>query len=80
MTAGAAHPQAHSGKSEDGMSLGQFASRWKAEGGPDVPIYSITFGNADDKQLKQLAEISSGRVFDGRQDLVRAFRQARGYN
>lgn len=68
------------GKSEDGLSLDQFTQRWKAAGGPDVPIYSITFGNADDKQLKQLAQISSGRVFDGRQDLVRAFRQARGYN
>lgn len=65
------------GKSEDGMSLDDFKERWKAS---DVPIYSITFGKADDSQLKEMGRISSGRVFDGRSDLVRAFRQARGYN
>jgi len=67
------------GKSENGMSLDQFKSKWAA-GARDIPIYSITFGSADDSQLKELATMSSGRVFDGRQDLVRAFRQARGYN
>jgi Ca-activated chloride channel family protein len=67
------------GRSENGMSLDQFRSRWQSAG-RDLPIYSITFGSADDSQLKELASLSSGRVFDGRQDLVKAFRQARGYN
>ena len=68
------------GKSESGMSLERFQKEWQSDARKDIPIYSITFGDADDSQLKVLAEASSGRVFDGRQDLVRAFRQARGYN
>lgn len=46
----------------------------------DVPIYSILFGDADERQLKELAQLTSGRVFDGRKDLIQAFREARGYN
>lgn len=69
------------GRSESGMSLRRFRDEWAAEGRPDeIPIYSITFGQADPRQLEELAKLSSGRVFDGRKDLVRAFRQARGYN
>ena len=69
------------GRSENGMSLERFRNVWRADGRPDdIPIYSITFGQADQSQLDELASLSSGRVFDGRKDLVRAFRQARGYN
>lgn len=69
------------GKSESGMSLEGFRQAWRAESrGADIPVYSITFGQADQKQLDALAALSSGRVFDGRSDLVRAFRQAKGYN
>jgi Ca-activated chloride channel homolog len=46
----------------------------------EVPIFSIEFGNANPKQLQDLADLSHGRVFDGRTDLVRAFREAKGYN
>jgi len=69
------------GKSENGMSVDDFRNQWQADRrGADIPIYSITFGQAQETQLKELAALSSGRVFDGRSDLVRAFRQARGYN
>ncbi|MBF0231046.1 MAG: substrate-binding domain-containing protein [Desulfamplus sp.] len=45
------------------------------------PIFGVTFGSADDKQLKELAEFSTARVFDGRKDgLIKAFREAKGYN
>ena len=44
------------------------------------PIYSITFGEADEKQLEQLAELSNGKVFDGKSNLVKAFKTVRGYN
>lgn len=46
----------------------------------DVPIFAITFGDADDRQLQEVTQKHAGRVFDGRSDLVRAFRQAKGYN
>jgi Ca-activated chloride channel family protein len=47
---------------------------------PHVPIFGITFGDADVSQLDSVAEATSGRVFDGRNDLAGAFRAARGYN
>lgn len=48
--------------------------------GYDVPIFTIAFGNAQPSQLEALSELSSGRYFDGKKDLVKAFRQAKGYN
>ncbi len=46
----------------------------------DIPIYSITFGFADLEQLTKMAELSNGKVFDGKSDLVKAFKTVRGYN
>jgi Ca-activated chloride channel family protein len=48
--------------------------------GPDIPVYSITFGEADERQLKQVSDLTGGRVFDGQKDLATAFRKAKGYN
>ena len=45
-----------------------------------VPIFGITFGDADRSQLDALAQATGARVFDGGKDLVAAFRSARGYN
>lgn len=47
---------------------------------PHVPIFGITFGDADKSQLDTVANATSARVFDGRDDLAGAFRAARGYN
>ena len=46
----------------------------------DIPIYSITFGEADIEQLNKMANLSNGKVFDGKSDLVKAFKTVRGYN
>ena len=66
----------------DGQSdynYGIFEEAWnKSE--EDIPIFSITFGNADPGQLEELAKISGGRVFDGTKDLTAAFRSVKGYN
>jgi Ca-activated chloride channel homolog len=48
--------------------------------GKDIPIFSITFGSADDSQLTDLANLSRARVFEGKTDLVGAFKTAKGYN
>lgn len=45
-----------------------------------MPIYSIMFGSAEKEQLDDLAEKSNGRVFDGRENLIDAFKSVRGYN
>lgn len=65
----------------DGKSdgdAGGFQRLWS--GNPAIPIFSITFGDADETQLDALAKLSRARVFDGKKDLRAAFRAARGYN
>ena len=36
-----------------------------------IPIYSITFGEADEEQLEEIALLTNGKIFDGRYDLVK---------
>lgn len=67
----------------DGMSnMGSYAtlSRRYREIGKDIPIYSIMFGDAYEQDLTQIANLSNAKVFDGRLDLLRAFKEVRGYN
>ena len=45
-----------------------------------IPIYSITFGSADERELQEIAELTNAKVFDGKTDLVKAFKEVRGYN
>lgn len=67
------------GKSKDRVAALE-ATRDRLELGRDIPIFAVAFGEADDQQLEALTASASGRVFDGRRDLVKAFRAARGYN
>ncbi|MBQ8132224.1 MAG: VWA domain-containing protein, partial [Bacilli bacterium] len=46
----------------------------------NIPIYSITFGSAEERQLEEIADLSNARVFDGKTDLLNAFKKVRGYN
>ena len=48
--------------------------------GKEIPIYSITFGYANEEQLNKMANLSNGKVFDGKSNLVEAFKTVRGYN
>ena len=48
--------------------------------GNNTPIYSITFGSADEKELNKIANMTNAKVFDGKKDLVKAFKEVRGYN
>lgn len=65
------------GRSSDGLAA--FLGDWRRDG-RKVPVFGITFGNADRSQLDRLAEETGGRVFDGRKGLAEAFRAVRGYN
>ncbi|XOF34364.1 MAG: substrate-binding and vWA domain-containing protein [Candidatus Electrothrix sp. YB6] len=49
-------------------------------GSGDIPVFTILFGQADKKQMQALADAMHGRMFDGRTDVVKAFREAKGYN
>lgn len=46
----------------------------------DIPIYSIMFGDAKEKQLIDIANLTNAKVFDGRTNLLEAFKEVRGYN
>ena len=67
----------------DGESLRKnkdlFASEYE-KAGLDIPVFSIMYGQANESQLKDLADLTRARVFDGRKDLVAAFKSVKGYN
>ena len=67
------------GKSQNSLQGSGFTEFYR-ESGLDVPVFSIMFGDAEDAQLKALATLTNARVFDGRQDLIDAFRKVKGYN
>ena len=46
----------------------------------NIPIYSITFGSASETELNRIANLTNAKVFDGKADLVKAFKEVRGYN
>ncbi|MEE3343842.1 MAG: VWA domain-containing protein [Bacilli bacterium] len=46
----------------------------------NVPIYSITFGESDEYELERIAELTNGKVFDGKSGLKKAFQEVRSYN
>ena len=60
-------------------SYNQVVEKWNQEN-LDIPIFSITFGESDDRELQALADFSTARVFDGKDNLEKAFKQAKGYN
>jgi Ca-activated chloride channel homolog len=64
------------GRSEE---RNDFPDVWRSQG-RQVPIFGVTFGDADPEQLNNLANLTQARVFDGHSDLVAAFRSVRGYN
>lgn len=56
-----------------------FTDAWRGEG-HSLPIFGVTFGDADKSQLNDLSKLTSARVFDGKANLAQAFRSVRGYN
>ena len=67
------------GESNTGKQFTDLQTAWTASG-LDIPIFAITFGDASDTQLKQITSLTRGYLFDGKTDLVTAFRKAKGYN
>ncbi len=68
------------GLSQNG-SLQQVSQRLgMVSGMAKPPVFSIMFGEADAEQLKGLAQLNTGRVFDSKKGLAQAFRKVSGYN
>ena len=45
----------------------------------EIPIYSITFGSARESELRDIAKLTNAKVFDGKSNLLGAFKEVRGY-
>ena len=45
----------------------------------EIPIYSITFGEARESELRDIAMLTNAKVFDGKTNLLGAFKEVRGY-
>lgn len=48
--------------------------------GKDIPVFSIMFGTASEDQLKDIASMTNAKIFNGKTNLLEAFKQVRGYN
>ena len=55
-------------------------SRYYNQTRSNIPIYSITFGDSSEDELRSLANLSNAKVFDGKSGLLRAFKEVRSYN
>lgn len=58
-------------------SFSELSSRYHNH---NIPIYSIMFGNASPRQLNNIALLTNAKVFDGRKNLISAFKEVRSYN
>ncbi len=67
------------GNSNSSFKFEDFEAAWQQKG-LDIPVFSITFGDASMDQLSRIATLTHARVFDGTKDLSAAFKQAKGYN
>ena len=45
-----------------------------------IPVYSIMFGDASDYQLNQISDLTNAKTFDGKKNLLQAFKEVRSYN
>ncbi len=57
-----------------------FATVERERIGRDIPVFTVLFGDAKERDMKALAQGMAGKMFDGRKDMARAFREAKGYN
>ncbi|NMD37765.1 MAG: VWA domain-containing protein [Christensenellaceae bacterium] len=67
------------GQANGSMSIDDFLRSYNKHG-QDVPVFCISFGDADVKTLNKLAEWTHARVFDGDKNLIDAFKKVKGYN
>lgn len=66
------------GESNNG-SYSELEQAYK-ELGMDIPVFSIKLASASEDQLKDIAALTRGKLFDGKTDLTGAFKKVRGYN
>ena len=68
------------GESNTGATFEALQEHRKQTAQTAVPVFAIQFGEASPDQLKRLSAETQAKLFDGKNDLSRAFRDAKGYN
>jgi Ca-activated chloride channel family protein len=63
------------GRSNKG-SFSDFSEKLPSDANQVVPVYSILFGDASRDQLEQIADVTRGDIYDGREGLIKAMRDA----
>jgi Ca-activated chloride channel family protein len=70
------------GESSSGSNFEQFRNWYQAlpDTAQDIPVFTIMFGDADLDEMKSLADLTGGRVFDATSSSLSAvFKEIRGY-
>ena len=70
------------GESSSGSSFEQFRTWYQAlpDTAQDIPVFTILFGDGDLEEMKSLADLTGGRVFDATHSSLSAvFKEIRGY-
>ncbi|MEO3784483.1 VWA domain-containing protein [Actinocorallia sp. B10E7] len=69
------------GENTQGLDYSGFEARYrKGPAVPGVPVFPVLFGEAEEKEMKDLASLTGGRAFDARkQSLEAVFKEIRGY-
>lgn len=69
------------GENNSGITAGNFADYYQTLP-PEVRVtrmFPVLFGSANEAEMAKLAQLSAGRVFDGKKSLAEAFKSIRGY-
>jgi Ca-activated chloride channel family protein len=70
------------GESSSGMNFAAFRDWYQAlpDTAQDIPVFTILFGESDTAEMKSLADLTGGRVFDATHSSLGAvFKDIRGY-
>ena len=68
------------GESNTGASFEALQEHRQQTAQSNIPVFAIQFGEASPAQLKRVTAETQAKLFDGKSDLSRAFRDAKGYN
>lgn len=69
------------GENNQGVSAPQFVDWFQAQPAEvqGIRTFAVLFGEANERELAQIAGVTGGRVFDGRGSLTQVFKVIRGY-
>ena len=70
------------GENNQGLTRAQFREWYRTEGASvhGIPVFPILFGEGNSNELRELADLTGGRLFDSRSNsLAAVFKEIRGY-